>query len=322
MGLGGEEYAKNTGGTYGYHQRVLRSLSLAQPTGSWTNGYGYDALLRLAGVTSPAGTFTYSYNGAGRQINGLTLPGSGNEIDYTYDGAGGLLSTALKHGATVLDGYTYTYNANGNRTSVTRADNAYVNYGYDGIGQLTKAQGFEAGGLLRGNENFGYGYDPAGNLLLRTNNTLVQTFTTDNANELLSVSRNNNLLTIVGSLTNHLSALKFDGQNATIYHDLTFAVTNGILLNDGLNVFTTVVSSVLTVKGTITNHLPVTVTLANDANGNLISDGLHGYEYDCANELTGITVTNQLKTEFVYDGFAKTATNGMTKATHLKVNTG
>lgn len=47
-----------------------------------------------------------------------------------------------------------------------------------------------ANGLLRSNENLGYVYDPAGNLFLRTNNTLVQMFTSDGANELASITRN------------------------------------------------------------------------------------------------------------------------------------
>jgi hypothetical protein len=60
--------------------------------------------------------------------------------------------------------------------------------------------GHEPGGALRGNENFGYGFDPAGNLLMRTNNTLIQTFTTGNANQLVNISRND-LLTVTGGLS-------------------------------------------------------------------------------------------------------------------------
>jgi RHS repeat-associated protein len=37
----------------------------------------------------------------------------------------------------------------------------------------------------------------------------------------------------------------------------------------------------------------------------MTSDGLHGYEYDCANQLTRITQTNKFKSEFVYDGFGR-----------------
>ena len=47
------------------------------------------------------------------------------------------------------------------------------------------------------------------------------------------------------------------------------------------------------------------MTLRNDANGNLVWDGLHGYDYDCANELTRVTLTNAWKTEYAYDGFGR-----------------
>src|SRR4030095_16714907 len=47
--------------TYSYNSARLRSaLTLQQPTGSWTNGFGYDAAKRLTNVTSQAGSFAYS----------------------------------------------------------------------------------------------------------------------------------------------------------------------------------------------------------------------------------------------------------------------
>jgi hypothetical protein len=36
-------------------------LGLQQPTGAWTNGFGYDPTKRLTSVISPAGTFGYNY---------------------------------------------------------------------------------------------------------------------------------------------------------------------------------------------------------------------------------------------------------------------
>jgi len=65
---------------------------------------------------------------------------------------------------------------------------------------LAGATGYETNGTLRGNENFGYGYDGAENQAFRTNNTLIQAFTSDNANELVNVTRNNNLLTVGGNV--------------------------------------------------------------------------------------------------------------------------
>jgi YD repeat-containing protein len=180
-----------------------------------------------------------------------------------------------------------------------------VTYGYDPVSQLTSAVGAEADETLRGNEHFGYQYDAAGNLAMRTNNTLIQTFTTGNANQLVNISRNDSL-TVAGSLTSQPNNLAINGQTATLYNDLTFAATNGVAINDGLNIFTAIVttaSSLMT--NSLTQTLPVSVDFTYDLNGNLTSDGLHGYDYDCANELTRVTVTNEWKTEYAYDGFGR-----------------
>ena len=187
------------------------------------------------------------------------------------------------------------------------SDWATVNYGYDDIGEVISAVGYEPGGTTqRANENYGYGYDPAENLLWRTNNTLIQGFESDNANELVSVTRDNNLLTVAGSVSNNVTALAINGQGATLYHDGAYAVAGGVSLAAGLNVFT----GVVTVAGvTRTNHLstelPVTVNLRYDANGNLIWDGLIAYGYDPANELTSATVTNCWRTQYQYDGLGR-----------------
>jgi YD repeat-containing protein len=60
--------------SYTYHSGVPRlrtGLSLAQPSGAWTNGYGYDAAGRLTNVTSLAGGFGYNAGrGRGGQFAG------------------------------------------------------------------------------------------------------------------------------------------------------------------------------------------------------------------------------------------------------------
>jgi hypothetical protein len=65
-------------------------------------------------------------------------------------------------------------------------------------GQLTSAVGTKSGGTIpRDNGHFGHPYDPAGNLRVQTNNTWLQTFTTDNADALVNIMRNNNGLTVM-----------------------------------------------------------------------------------------------------------------------------
>src|SRR6266853_5172831 len=44
-----------------YNNRFRNALSLQQPTGAWTNGFGFDEFARLTNVISPAGTSSYQY---------------------------------------------------------------------------------------------------------------------------------------------------------------------------------------------------------------------------------------------------------------------
>ncbi|MEI6074612.1 MAG: RHS repeat-associated core domain-containing protein [Verrucomicrobiota bacterium] len=117
------------------------------------------------------------------------------------------------------------------------------------------------------------------------------------------MTRNNDLLTVAGSMNFAPTNLTVNGIGATIYNDLTFAVSNGVPLANGLNYFTNVVN------GAMTNieheRLPVTVSQRYDLNGNLVWDGMKAFEYDCANELTRVTVTNGWQTEYAYDGFGR-----------------
>lgn len=50
--------------SYGYNGALLRqSVNLAHPDGpAWTQSYGYDAAQRMTNVSSPAGSFVYTYD--------------------------------------------------------------------------------------------------------------------------------------------------------------------------------------------------------------------------------------------------------------------
>ena len=80
--------------TYTYNNRLRASLSLQQPTGTWTNGYTWDAAHRLSTETSPAGTFTYGYKVGqpSRLPIKLSLPNS-SYITNTYDNVARLTGT-------------------------------------------------------------------------------------------------------------------------------------------------------------------------------------------------------------------------------------
>ena len=157
------------------------------------------------------------------------------------------------------------------------------------------------------NEQLGYGYDASHNLAARTNHTLLQTFTSDSRNQLSTIIRSGTL-TVAGSVTGAVATLGVNGTWAEIYSDQTFATTNGLTLQDGNNLFVTAgsnASGTLVLSTKEARTLPVTVGFSYDLNGNLLSDGVKGYEYDDANQLVRVTVTNGWKAEFAYDGLGR-----------------
>src|SRR5205823_11169999 len=167
--------------TYTYNNARLRSgLVLQQPTSTWTNGFTYDAAHRLSTVSSPAGTFAYSYKvgQASRLPIKLSLPNS-SYITNTYDNVARLTGTYLDNSSnTVLDKSEYLYNTNNQRIRLTRTDASYYTNTYDNIGQLKWADS------TVNTEDRGYLYDAAWNLNARTNNGAVTTFYVDVKNQL------------------------------------------------------------------------------------------------------------------------------------------
>jgi len=78
----------------------------------------------------------------------------------------------------------------------------------------------------------------------------------------------------------------------------------GFTLTNGNNSYNAIAQDSYNRKDTnsVTVNLPATVSCLYDLNGNLISDGTRGFEYDDENQLVRVTVTNSWKSEFTYDG--------------------
>jgi len=294
--------------------RVSYSYTLGQLTGlavdhffetDWQQSYSYDSARRLKTTTSPAGTFTYTYAGAGRLWTNLVL-GNGASIVNAYDDLARLTATRLKNsGGTELNSHTYLYDEAGRRTNTVRVDGSYVRYKYDDIGQVKVAQGYETGGTARLQEQLGYAYDAAGNLNYRTNNALVQTFSVDNNNQLYNATYSGTL-TVAGTTTSAATNVTVNGVTASRYGDNTFAA-DGFSFSDDpgdTNTFTAVArdSYGRSASNTVSTALPATAVFYYDSNGNLLSDGKRHFTYDDENQLTTVVVTNSTKSEFTYDG--------------------
>jgi len=178
--------------SYGYNNARLRSqLAILQPTGNaWTNSYGYDSARRLTGVTSPAGTYGYQFTGPGTLVARLDQPG-GFWVTNTFDGRGRLTDTTLyDNTSTILNRHGYTLNDANQRTTITRTNyaassyNGKVDYTYDNAGEVRKARAYNSAGTPVAAENFDFGYDAGWNMLKRTNNAAVTSYTINNLNQI------------------------------------------------------------------------------------------------------------------------------------------
>ena len=293
--------------SYTYSQQLQTALSLSQPSGSWSQSYGYDSMWRMTNVVSPAGSFGYSYNfqPASSLVTGISLPNGAN-IANSYDSLARLTQTTFNnYWGHTLDGYSHQYDAMGLRTNIVRnlgLTSSSVNVGYDNIGQLTSWLAKDTNGTARLNEQFGFGYDAAHNVHSRTNGALTQTFGTDAANQLNSVSRSGTF-TLSGTTPAPATNVTVNGQAAQIYGDFTFARASLTLAN-GNNTFTNVAQNIYGVAATntFTVNLPSSVSLNSDGNGSLTNDGTRTFGYDSENQLTNVMVAGQWQSSFVYDG--------------------
>ncbi|MBI4803282.1 MAG: RHS repeat protein, partial [Elusimicrobia bacterium] len=99
--------------------------------------YAYDALNRVVEINDHNRRYSFSYDPAGRVIS-RQYPNSVASA-YTYDVTGRLEKLEhRKSDGILLNKFVYTYDSNGNRTSVTDSVGKY-DYTYDKLDRLTKA---------------------------------------------------------------------------------------------------------------------------------------------------------------------------------------
>jgi RHS repeat-associated protein len=172
-----------------------------------TLSYQYDPANRLSRVLSQTGSFTFSYDVSGRKI-GLGYP-HGLQTDYDYSPSGYLTRlTSRSSLRTVINSFSYTHDAMGNRTSVADMSGTYE-YTYDGLYQLLKAthpdgsrerfkydpvgnrlnKVLDAENRLLEDMRFTYEYDASGNQTREVNKRTgeVRTFAYDGENRLVEV---------------------------------------------------------------------------------------------------------------------------------------
>ena len=113
----------------------------------------YDNLNRLTSETTPQGTVSYTYDGAGRRTS-MTVAGQPT-ANYTYDNANRL--TQITQGASIV---TFAYDVAGRRTSTTLPNGIAVSYTYDAASRVTAIDYKQEATVLG---NLTYQYDANGN---------------------------------------------------------------------------------------------------------------------------------------------------------------
>ncbi len=167
--------------------------------------YQYDAAGRLLRLTdgSSAEIVEYTYDSVGRLIR--EDKGNGTYSTYAYDTAGQL--TSLINYApdnSIQSRFDYTYDANGNRTSMTTLAGTTA-YTYDAIGQLT-------GVTYPSGRQVTYAYDAVGNRITVTDNGVATQYTANDLNQYTLVGN-----TLYGYDADGNMTSKTEPGGATIY---------------------------------------------------------------------------------------------------------
>ncbi len=195
---------------------------------------------QLTNVNNPLGGFTYGYDSADR-LNQVQYPnGQVTNMDYFAPtsplGAGGSLKDINNLGAGTTSGQTlssfsYSYNPTGEiktwqqQLDNTPADAKTYSMGYDGDSELlgvtmtSGASGFDG---LTANQSVTYGYDASGNRTTESTPSHVNTFNTNNLNQLISITPKP--LNLSGA-TNRAAAVTVNGQGVTENISFSYATT-------------------------------------------------------------------------------------------------
>lgn len=165
------------------HDALGNRILLAQYDGSGEKAttYSYDALGQLVRIVDPDGAATtQSYDAVGNLAR-IARP-DGFVTTMSHDTRHRPTVIETRQGATILDRLALSYDRNGNRTRIDRADGSHVEYRYDGLNRVVAELRYRPDASVEA--DLLYHYDAAGNLI-RSGPTGAPTTFTYNANSQL-----------------------------------------------------------------------------------------------------------------------------------------
>ncbi|MBI2761302.1 MAG: RHS repeat protein, partial [Chloroflexi bacterium] len=279
--------------TYTYTSFGQR-LTMTDATSNQTT-YGYNTQGDLTTTTNPGSfVWTKTYDAAGRLLTSAT-PISGTTTTYTYDGMGRVLTVTdpVSHTVVVYDMdrnpieiqvphvTTTTYDAYGNRGSVTDQQNHTTSYEYDVMHRLTAVVDAKNGRTT-------YAYDAAGNQTSTTNalgsgHTWTTTYDALNRKASASDPLGNTVLYTYDAMNTLTQVRKADLVVNRFAYDRVYRLTGQDLGND--------------------STLDIQFTYDNAGRRTSMTDGTGTttYTYDNADRLTSVTAPVTGTVSYAYD---------------------
>jgi RHS repeat-associated protein len=220
-----------------------RRTQMTDYFGSQTN-YSYDALGRLTSLSNPYGEVTtFQYDANSRLIRKNLA--NGTYTTYSYNSRGFLTGIYnYKSNGTLITYATYTYDAVGNRLSMSTPEGNYT-YSYDAIYRLTGevnpiggtySYTYDAVGnrlsMTHNGQTINYVYD-AGNKLLQAGNT---TFTYDGNGNMVSKTENGQTTTYVYNYEDKMVQVNLPNGASVVYNydhegKITSKTTSGVAID-------------------------------------------------------------------------------------------
>jgi RHS repeat-associated protein len=189
---------------------------LTRTTPAGATSFSYDSLNRCVSVSDQVhGTATFTYDALGRILI-RTLP-NGVATNYSYDQLGRMTHVGHSVGSAVpLQSFDYLFDAVGNRLQATEADGTQTQWAYDAVNQVIQETVVNPGGAVSRASTFAY--DPAGNILTRTDNSVATSYQYNNLDQLLSAGSKTYTYDLRGNLasmtsTSGVATFSFDSAN-------------------------------------------------------------------------------------------------------------
>ena len=279
--------------------------------------YEYDSAGRLWKLRDEANTLlvTYAYDPSGR-LNRIDK-GNGTFTTYEYDAAGQLLSLKNHRNAATLNSrFDYTYDRRGRRTTMSTLDGDWT-YGYDAIGQLTRAD-FDSTNPQIPDQDLTYEYDALGNRVRTIENGVTNSYVANNLNQYTSVAGTNHQYDADGNLTfDGVNTYEWDQQSRLVRVTGPSGVTE--YEYDAFGNRRATIQNGQRADYLLDPYGLVDVIIEHDVSGNLIARNVHGlglasrrfstgtgyyYEFDGIGSTAGVTGSSGTNSNrYVYEPF-------------------